>query len=158
MTSLAWNCQGLGNRRSVRELANIVQAEGPKIVFLSETWSGRKHLEKVKRELEFDGLFTVPSDGRGGGLALLWKSEMNVWVDSFSKFHIDAIVHGGSEEAWRLTGFYGEPDRDRREEGWNMLRMLRSRSELPWCCFGDFNELLKVEDKRGGVARSHNQM
>ena len=158
MTSLAWNCRGLGNRRLVRELANIVQAEGPKIVFLSETWSGRKQLEKVKRELEFDGLFTVPSDERGGGLALLWKSEMNVWVDSFSKFHIDAIVHGGSEEAWRLSGFYGEPDRDRREDGWNMLRLLRSRSELPWCCFGDFNELLKVEDKRGGVARSHNQM
>ena len=75
MTSLAWNCRGLGNRRLVRELANIVQAEGPKIVFLSETWSGRKQLEKVKRELEFDGLFTVPSDERGGGLALLWKSE-----------------------------------------------------------------------------------
>ena len=83
MTSLAWNCRGLGNRRTVRELANIVQAEGPKIVFLFETWSGRKHMEKFKRELEFDGLFTVPSDGRGGGLALLWKSEMDVWVDSF---------------------------------------------------------------------------
>ena len=81
-------------------------------------------MEKVKRELEFDGLFTVPSDGRGGGLALLWKSKMAVWVDSFSKFHIDAIVNGGPKEAWRLTGFYSEPDRDRREEGWNMLRML----------------------------------
>ena len=115
-------------------------------------------MEKFKRELEFDGLFIVPSDGRGGGLALLWKLEMAVWVDSFSKFHIDAIVNSGSKEAWRLTGFYGEPDRDRREEGWNMLRMLRSRSELPWCCFGDFNELLKVGDKRGGAPWSHNQM
>ena len=57
---------------------DTVQAEGPKIVFLSKTWLGRKHMEKVKRELEFDGLFTVPSDGRGGGLALLWKSEMVV--------------------------------------------------------------------------------
>ena len=54
MTSLAWNCRGLGNRRTVRELVDIVQAEGPKIVFLSETWSRRKHMEKVKRELEFD--------------------------------------------------------------------------------------------------------
>ena len=39
-----------------------------------------------------------------------------------------------------------------------MLRMLRSRSELPWICFGDFNELLKVEDKRGGAPQSHSQM
>lgn len=108
----------------------IVQVEGPKIVFLSETWSGRKHMEKVKRELEFDGLFIVPSDRRGCGLALLWKLEVVVWVDSFSKIHIDAIVNGGLEEAWWLTRFYREPDRDRKEEGWNMLRMLRSRSEL----------------------------
>ena len=133
----------------------IVQAEGPKIVFLSKTWLGRKHMEKVKRELEFDSLFIVPSDGRGGGLALLWKLEVADWVDNFSKFHIDAIVNGGSEEAWQLTGFYGKPDRDRRKEGWNMMRMLRLRSDLPWCCFGDFNELLKVEDKKGGAPRSH---
>ena len=95
MNSLAWNCQGLVNRQTVRELVEIVQAEGPKIVFLSETWSSRKHMEKVKRELDFDGLFIVPSDGKGGGLALLWKSEVAVWVDSFLKFHIDAIVIGG---------------------------------------------------------------
>ena len=39
-----------------------------------------------------------------------------------------------------------------------MLRMLQSRLEMPWCCFGDFNELLKVGDKRGGAPWSHNQM
>ena len=136
----------------------IVQAEGPKIVFLSETWLGRKHMEKVKRDLEFDGLFIVPRDGKGGELALLWKSEVDVWVDNFLKFHIDAIVNGGSKEAWLLTGFYGELDKDRREEGWNMIRMLSSRSDLLWCCFGDFNELLKVEDKRGGAPQSQSQM
>ena len=35
-------------------------------------------MEKFKRELEFDGLFIVPSDGKGGRLALLWKLEMVV--------------------------------------------------------------------------------
>ena len=30
-----------------------------------------------------------------------------------------------------------------------MLRMLNSKPKLPWCCFGDFNELLQVEDKKG---------
>ena len=59
MISLAWNYRGLGNRRIVRELVDTMQAEGPKIVFLSETWSGRKHIEKFKRELEFNGLFIV---------------------------------------------------------------------------------------------------
>ena len=65
-------------------------------------------------------MFTVPSQGRGGGLALLWKSEVTVWVDSFSKFHIDAVVNGMTVEAWRFTGFYGKPNTNYREEAWSM--------------------------------------
>ena len=39
-----------------------------------------------------------------------------------------------------------------------MLLKLSSKPKLPWCCFGDFNELLQVEDKRGGVLRAHSLM
>ena len=131
MKLIAWNCRGLGNRRAVRELVDIVQAQGPMIIFLSETWSGRERMEWVRSQLKFDGCFTVPSTGWGGGLALLWKNEDMVWVDSFSNYHIDAIVHGGSENAWRLTGFYGEPETSRRNEGWNMLRMMSTKPKLP---------------------------
>ena len=40
-----------------------------------ETWSDRDHMEWVHCQLKFDGCFIVPSNGRGGGLALLWKDE-----------------------------------------------------------------------------------
>ena len=66
-------------------------------------------MERICDKLDFEGCFTVPSDGMGGGLALLWKARENVWLDSFLKYHIDMIVHGGLEDAWRLTGFYGNP-------------------------------------------------
>lgn len=39
-----------------------------------------------------------------------------------------------------------------------MLRMLSSKPELPWCCVGDFNELLQVQDKRGGAPCAHSLM
>ena len=67
-------------------------------------------------------------------------------------------MHGGSENTWRLTGFYGEPKTSRRNKGWNMLRMLSTKLKLPWCCFSDFNELLEVADRKGGAPRSHNLM
>ncbi|KAK4572345.1 hypothetical protein RGQ29_030685 [Quercus rubra] len=128
------------------------------IVFLSEKLSDKEHMKWVRDRIYYDGCFMVPNDGRGRGLALPWKAGVNVWVDSFSKYHIDSIVHGGSKNAWRLTRFYGEPDTSQRKEGWNMLRMLSLRPKLPWCCFEDFNELLEVQDKRGGIPRTHNLM
>ena len=39
-----------------------------------------------------------------------------------------------------------------------MLRMLSSKPKLLWRCFGDFNELLEVQDKKGGVSRAYNLM
>ena len=158
MILLAWNCRGLGNRRAVGELVDIVQAKDPAIMFLLETWLDREHMEWVRCQLKFHWCFTVSNDGRRGGLAMLWRDEDVVWVDSFSNYHIDVIVHGHTENAWRLTGFYGEPETSRRSEGWNMLRMLCSKPKLPWCVVGDFNELLEVSDKSGGVPRSHNLM
>ncbi|XP_065628233.1 protein ACCUMULATION AND REPLICATION OF CHLOROPLASTS 3, chloroplastic [Quercus suber] len=45
MNLLAWNCRGLGKRRAVNELGDIIQAKDPEIVFLSETWSTKKQME-----------------------------------------------------------------------------------------------------------------
>jgi len=83
------------------------------------------------------GLFTVPRQSKGGELALLWKSNISVWVDSFSKYHIDVVVNDGSTEVWCFTGFYGEPDTNEREEAWCMLCILHEKLHLPWCCMGD---------------------
>lgn len=54
---------------------------------------------RTKEKLEFDDLFIVPNDDRGGGLALLRKGSIKVWMDSFSKYHIDSIVNGDLEIA-----------------------------------------------------------
>ena len=116
MNLLAWNYRGLGSRRAVDELGEIIQAKDHGIVFLSETCPLRNTMECIKLKLNFDGLFIVNNGARGGGLALM-KNSSNVWVDSFSSYHIDAIIKGGTEDAWRLTGFYGESETSIRNEG-----------------------------------------
>ncbi|XP_073121701.1 uncharacterized protein [Henckelia pumila] len=54
-------------------------------------------------------------------------------------------------EVWHLTGFYSFPERQRRNQSWNLLRMFSNRSSLPWCCIGDFNDLLSQSEKRGRI-------
>ena len=88
----------------------------------------------------------------------MWKYDNLVWVYSFSRFHIDTVVNGGTLAAWRFTSFYGEPDTNEREDSWSMLHMLQAKPHLPWCCMGDFNELLHTDEKRGGRIYPHNQM
>ena len=38
------------------------------------------------------------------------------------------------------------------------MRNLKTRSQAPWLCAGDFNEVTKQSEKLGGRTRPHNQM
>ena len=69
MKILAWNCRGLRNRHAIHELVNIVQAQDPMIVFLSETWSSKEHMKWVRDRILFDGYFMVSNDERGVGIS-----------------------------------------------------------------------------------------
>jgi len=108
--------------------------------------------------LEFENLFFVERNNRGGGLALYWRNSIDLNIETFSKYHIDAIINKGKADAWRMTEFYGEPMTHKRSEAWSMLRQLNSRFNLPWLCVGDFNKLLQSSEKLGGNNRSQNQM
>lgn len=103
--------------------------------FWSETWLDREQMVKIKERLAFDDLFVVSNDGRGGGLALHWRGGVQVWVDSFSKYHIDSIIDRNSENAWWLIGFYGELDTNHGTEGQITLYVLNSKPKLPWVFF-----------------------
>lgn len=74
----------------------------------------------------------------GGGLVLHWKDSINLRVEASSKNHIDYIIGGGSEGAWRFIGFYGEPITHKRYESWSLLRQLKTQFNLPWLCLGNF--------------------
>ncbi|XP_030969970.1 uncharacterized protein LOC115990264 [Quercus lobata] len=158
MSCLAWNCRGLGNLRTVRELGEIVRAKDPSLVFLAETLTDEARLEFVQGSLGFDHRWVVPRVGRSGGLVLFWKASVKLTVVGSCKNYIDGFVDKGEESEWRLTGFYGEPETANRIEAWNKLRCLNSYPTCPWLCLGDFNEIVRQDEKVGGALRSHNQM
>ena len=158
MNCLAWNCRGLGNPRTVQELARMVRAQDPSVVFLIETWQDEGPLERLRCNLQFANKFVSNSRNKGGGLCMFWKQEVNLRVQSFSLSHIDAIINETQPDAWRLMGFYGAPKTQHREPSWNLLRRLKSQFTIPWCCMGDFNELVRLEEKQGRHGRSDRQM
>ncbi|KAL5798919.1 hypothetical protein ACOSQ2_003739 [Xanthoceras sorbifolium] len=61
-------------------------------------------------------------------------------------------------QRWRFTGFYGEPKQWLREQSWVLLRRLAGLDNLPWLIGGDFNEILRGDEKDRGLVRMGSAM
>ena len=97
----------------------------------------------------FTSYFAVDRVGRNGGLAIIWKRTVVYEVISTASNFIDIHILEKGVTTWRLSCFYGYPERSRRHESWDLLCSLSLVSQLPWTVFGDFNNCLYVSDKMG---------
>ena len=71
------------NPRTVNALKKIVQVETPSLVFLMETklpQKAKNRMSNIKNSLGFTQGLVVPSEGKSGGLALLWKPDVKMDV------------------------------------------------------------------------------
>ncbi|KAL0405661.1 UNVERIFIED_CONTAM: putative mitochondrial protein [Sesamum latifolium] len=145
---------GTGAPWTVRSLMELIKVHSPGLVFLSETKCKSRRVEQLKEYLNYNGI-GVDSCGKGGGLLLLWRKDIDVWIQSFSAHHIDTTVKINEfPDTWRFTGFYGHPDASKWKTTWNLLRQLRQLSSRPWLCVGDFNEILHHYEKEEGNLRA----
>lgn len=152
MKILSWNCQGLGSDPAVRALLDVQKRHNPEVMFLSETRIDRYPADCLRRRLKMDFLIVNPSDGRKGGVVLLWKKEVKVSQLFSHTNYIDARVDD-SRGTWRLTGMYGEFKWEEKYKTWDRLHQLKARHDLPWVVIGDFNEILFDHEKEGGNVR-----
>ena len=51
MSCLVWNCLGLGNPCTENELAEMVWAKDPSVVFLAKIWADKARLKQVLRKI-----------------------------------------------------------------------------------------------------------
>lgn len=59
MSTLSWNCCGLGTSWAIQFLKETVLHKRPSIVFLCETLCKKDLVDKVKEMLKFEGAFSV---------------------------------------------------------------------------------------------------
>ncbi|XP_075645079.1 uncharacterized protein LOC142616076 [Castanea sativa] len=110
MSLLCWNCRGLRNPQKIQELGDLIRAQDPAVVFIAKAWLTEARLKNFLKKLNFGDMHVVSKINQGGGLVLLWKTDLLLRVDSSSLNHIDAIIDEGRENSWWFTGFYGAPE------------------------------------------------
>jgi hypothetical protein len=105
----------------------LVKEKKPKLVFVMETKLSARRMENIRIRIGYNNMFVVDSIGRSGGLALFWNKEVDVEIKNYSQRHINAeVCSEPNGQAWKFTGFYGNPEPGKRKEGWSLLRYLSS--------------------------------
>ncbi|CAM8951075.1 unnamed protein product [Rhodiola kirilowii] len=144
MKVFVWNCRGLGTSRTIRELRNFISTKNPHIICILESKSNLSKMEMVRVHLGYDCCFAVPSRGKSGGVAVFWRSNLDVQVINYSFYHIDFLVQYITSV--RFTLFYGCPTSAMRGRRWDLITRLSHLSSQPWCIAGDFNEVLNCDE------------
>lgn len=150
MSILSWNIRGAGNSKAHYELRDLIQCNKLEHIFLMETKASEEAMTRLSRQLGFEVCIAVDSEGLSGGFALFARQKLSITLLSKSRNHIDVEMINPPGRSWRLTGFYGEPNRCRREASWQLMRQLARENNLPWCMIGDFHAILCQAEKKGG--------
>ena len=158
MKLLSWNCQGLGNPWTVRNLHKLVKDKAPTVCFLMETRLDRERFDWHCRELPYKNKLIIKKPDTGGGIALIWKPEVNLDVINFTENHVLAKVVEADGFEWYLTGFYGWPEASQKHKSWALLKHLLSFVDGPWLCIGDFNAMLSSSEKQSRCPPTQSQM
>jgi hypothetical protein len=148
MKFVGWNCQGAGKnlRRSTKMeyLAKFMNSTGAQITFVSETQTSRYNSSKLNSHFNVADSFVVPSEGRSGGLWMLWSDEVCVSVKISNHHMILAIIIDKiTNSDFVLACIYGDPHHRHTKMIWDHVsNFVHENLGKPVVCFGDLNEIL----------------
>lgn len=94
----------------------------------------------------------------GGGLTLLWKSDVQLDVINYTENHILAKVVEEDGFECHLTCFYGWPEASHKCKSWALLSYGATLVHGPWICMGDFNAILLSSKKKSKHPPLYKQM
>jgi hypothetical protein len=120
MRLITRNYRALDNGLAICGLLDVQKREAPDRFSLSETKHYGKWMDWLRWKLEMPNMIIVNSVGVGGGLALFWKKDIDIDIDiclqSLSKYHIDSIVKEEDGLQWKFTWIYGEPSSEAKRQ------------------------------------------
>lgn len=89
----------------------------------------------------------------------MWREGVELTLIHYSRNHILLLVQDVSNNyKWFLSGIYGWPEAENKWRTWDLLDRIKRNNTEPWCCMGNFNEIMWSKEKKGGRERSYQAM
>jgi len=149
MIILSWNCRGLAQSSTIRELRAMIRRNHPDIIFLLETKTNLAC--SILPQLGYSLSVQAPPSGSRGGLLIAWHSDIKLTSLFVSPNLICVHYFSNSPDVQCLISFvYGPPYQKHGYDFWSQLAEFGSDSSVPWLCIGDFNSITSSLDKLGG--------
>lgn len=137
---------------TVPKLREMKRVHAPDILYLMETKNQTEFVISKQVSLDYKQHCIIPPLGLSGGLALLWKSDIDLTVLKTSSNFIDTrIVY--KRKAFYMTFIYGAPQQENKAAFWEEISSLGQDRDEAWTLTGDFNDILDNSEKSGGPAR-----
>lgn len=150
MTCVSWNCRGLVAATTFRELNDLIRDHKPAIIFLMQTRAHKERVNRIKRRFRYQHVFCVEAQRISRGLCLLWNDYYEVQImDSCSNYIHTAVKERRSGIVVEFSFIYGNPPFSSRRNLWPRLAKHKPINNSPWCCIGDFKEMLSSAEKDG---------
>ncbi|KAE8711271.1 hypothetical protein F3Y22_tig00110299pilonHSYRG00108 [Hibiscus syriacus] len=114
---------------------------------------GTGELEKIKEGTNVEDFQSGRTD-MNGGICILWGENVEIEIIQIS----NQFVHGrgrmiGNKNWEMFTAIYTSPRVEKRRLLWDKLRLLDPGNNASWILGGDFNAILRLEERKVGAPR-----
>lgn len=112
---------------------------------------GVKKASRRIQQLVLKNSIIVPSQGKSGGLWLIWDDDYDVSQILKNSNLIAAKVKGkGPQSDWIIVSVYGDPARASNPYICEQIDGIIEEENLPVLVIGDFNSIASMDEKWGG--------
>lgn len=150
---LSRNCRGVRSATFLLEMKELKRRYNPMIIVLMEPRISGELADAVCWKIGKNYWVRSESEGFSGGIWVLWSEEdveVKLRYAHASFLHFAVKSNGGKQ--WEFTAIYANPNATERKHIWGKLDELRIKA--PWILIGDFNCVLKDEERSSGRGAS----
>lgn len=151
MTTISWNCRGLGAQIKRAQVRKLIHTHNPSFTFIQETKIENLNPKLIRSIWSGDDIrwCASPSIGNSGGFLSLWKNSF--FILTSSRIERNWIVLCGSipslEFQCAIFNIYNPCSIEDRAVVWRDLIESWHEIKLPSMFIGDFNEILNPSER-----------
>ncbi|XP_059295529.1 uncharacterized protein LOC132048860 [Lycium ferocissimum] len=151
---LFWNIRSVNTQNAFQRLTDLHRRHHYAVIAIMEPFQEPEMIEEYRRRLGIQNAMVNVSKK----IWLFWTEEWQAQVIVDSVQHVTLkLSHINLQYEAYVTAVYAKCSGAERQELWDSIGQVALNVHVPWIVGGDFNVILKPEEKLGGLPVHHSE-